>query len=226
MSTVLAMFTDGREHVFDRDRRESWGRWVGDCYRRVIFDDSGDPAFRDRLREAFTEWHIVSWPQRLGFGGTIASGWEWILANTQASHVAHLEDDFMLRVGVDLDGLVGILNRHPYLAQVALLRQPVNTDEAAAGTVLYPSSVDQADEYAVWTENRECFTTNPCVYRRSLLELGWPRGEESEGVFTHRLLAEGTPEASAEHVRFGYYGARAWAPLVEHVGTLRIGEGY
>lgn len=231
MSVALVMFTDGRDHVFDEDRRSSWEeRLHGDVDAKWIFDDSANEKFREQLLAAFPDWRITSWPKRRGFGGTIRRAWAMLNIMEPSEYVFHLEDDFTLAVDVELEQMRGILDRHPHLAQVALRRQPVNDLEIAAGGVveLDPGAYDQSgDGYAQWLEHRLYFTTNPCLYRRSLCAVGWPGGAFSEGHFTHdKLLAHGTPEAAAEHVRFALLGKRFDQVQVHHIGTLRAGEGY
>lgn len=226
----MVMFTDGRDHIFDEERRASWSQKLhGDIGQRWIFDDSDDAAFREALVENFPDWRITSWESRRGFGGTIRRAWAILHITERADYLFHLEDDFVLNADVDLDVMVGVLERHPHLVQLALRRQPVNDIEIEAGGVVEtnPGAYDQSgDGYAQWLEHRLYFTTNPCLYRRTLCSLGWPKGEHSEGHFTHdRILAHGSPEVSAEHARFGLLGRRFDAPLVEHVGK-RAGTGY
>lgn len=231
MTVAMAVFTDGRDHIFDLDRRASWDdRLHGELGQRWIFDDSADGAFRERLEHEFPGWRITSWPKRRGFGGTIRRAWAMLNIMEPAEYLFHLEDDFLLEVDVDLSQMRGVLERHPHLAQLALRRQPVNDVEIAAGGVVecHPASYDQSgDGYAQWLEHRLYFTTNPCLYRRTLCGVGWPGGALSEGHFTHdRMLALGTPEASAEHVRFGLLGRRYDPVHVTHIGKLRAGTGY
>jgi hypothetical protein len=75
------------------------------------------------------------------------------------------------------------------------------------------------DGRVFWTEHRRFFTTNPSVYRTSLCKLGWPQESESEGKFTHRLLADPL-------LRFAFWGRKFDPPLCEHIGTIRAGAGY
>lgn len=227
-NVALIMFTDGRDHVFDLDRIASWARIEEGCGERLIFDDSDDRRFRARLLSTFEGWTVTSWGERLGFGGSIRRAWELLAADPTISHLFHLEDDFRLIGDVDLNHMVGLLERHPHLVQVALKRQAWNDTEIAAGGIVEcnPHAYDQSgDEYAQWLEHRLFFTTNPSVYRRSLCGMTWPKGAHSEGVFTHGVLREGSPEASADKVRFAFLGKRYAPNLVEHFGR-RAGIGY
>ena len=96
-----------------------------------------------------------------------------------------------------------VLASEPYLAQMALRRQPWNAEERAAGGIVEQHPEDFYDRWTgqhEWLEHRRFFTTNPCLYRRQLLEHGWPEGTESEGHFSIQLRDLG--------YSFGYWGAR------------------
>lgn len=227
--TVAVVFTDGREHIFDEQRIRSWEPLVDACSRRIIFDDSADEGFGRRLRSRFvrseppaTAWTVVSWKRRHGFAGTIHEAWDYLRVALDPAYVLHLEDDFVLRADIEIEDLTGILERQPELAQVSLLRQPWNDAELAAGGIIqvHPERYrDAHDEHAEWVEHGQCFTTNPCVYRGSLLSsYVWPVCDRSEGVFTHELVFNG--------YRFAIFGRSTDAPRVEHVGAVRVGTGY
>lgn len=232
---AVALFTDGREYVFDEERIRSWTPLVTDPLvdSRYVFDDSGDWEFHDRLMDTFGPygWHVLSWPRRRGFAGTVRSAWQYLWLVSSAPYVLHLEDDFVLVDGdLTLARWLRALDGHGWLANMALLRQPWNTEEIAAGGVMRVRPADwftSGDGRDTWTEHRVCFTTNPTLYRASLLP-GWPDVDaDSEGLFTHRLLEEGTPECpTAKQLRFAYLGAADDPPRVEHIGVQRIGTGY
>lgn len=230
MSVAVIVFTDGRAHIFDEERIHSWDLMLnGIIGERWIFDDSNDGAFARELARTFPESRVVSWPKRLGFGGSIAAAWELLNRRSSSEYFFHLEDDFVLEEPVNLRAMAGVLDRHPHLVQLALLRQAWNETEISAGGIVQcnPDAYTCcADEYMCWLEHRLFFTTNPSVYRRTLVAGGWPEGETSEGVFTHRLLREGTVEASGERIRFAFLGDRQAVPMVRHVGTVRAGTGY
>lgn len=155
---------------------------------------------------------------RLGFAGAIQEGWRRVLA-TAAEYVVHWEADFIARTPVPVDRMIGVLRRHPHLAQISLKRQPVNEAERVAGGFIErdPDSYTEIHDGDVFTEHRVCFTTNPSVYRAELCRSGWPQVPRSEGVFTHQLLGAG--------LRFAVWGCKTDAPMVEHVGE-RAGRGY
>jgi hypothetical protein len=198
VSIALLLISDGREEPLAR------------CLASI---EAMVPAV-DRLV------HVDDADHRLGFAGAIAEGWRRVL-ETDADHVFHVEQDFEFREPVDLDGMAALLKRRPYLAQVALLRQPWNAAERAAGGIFqqHPSDyVEVEDEWAVWVEHRRFFTTNPSLYRRDLMRRGWPLVPHSEGMFTHALVRDPA-------VRFAFWGAKADPPRVHHLAD-RVGHGY
>lgn len=219
---VLAVFTDGREHIYDAIP-SALAHLKGPFTHRVIFDDSANPSNYRRLKDEFGPlFHIVPTQTRRGFGGTIQNAWRY-LSTMDEPFVFHAEDDFLYNRCVDLAALVTVLDEHPNLVQLALRRQPWNAEERAAGGIveMHPDIyTDRSDRYGnEWLEHRRNFTTNPSLYRRTLCDRGWPDVEHSEGIFTHRLLAD-------SDTRFGYWGARHSGEWVEHVGALRAGSNY
>lgn len=226
MIAVLVM-TDGRRDCVYRSIPEFFRmvrgeRLVSDY---VIHDDSADPDYRAWLKETYPGWTLIGGQERLGFGGAIQNAWAWLLEHTAAAHVFHLEDDFLITRTVDLSLMVDTLAAHPHLQQLALLRGPVNPEERAAGGIIEQHPLDyvgvtwpHAGRPLGWREHRRFFTTNPSLYRRELMQRGWPTGPESEGHFGLQLFAE-DPAA-----RCAFWGAAGeWC---EHIGHERVGAGY
>ncbi len=205
---------------------------VGPIAERWVFDDSGDPAFRDWLTADYPQYRQIHRPSRVGFGGAIRASWKHLRAHSSADWVLHLEEDFVFNRPVDLAAMATVLANQPYLAQMALRRQPWNAQEHAVGGIVeqHPEAyADCSDETGrEWLEHRLFLTTNPCLYRRALCDVGWLDGPISEGRMGFLLkedigLPWGVPPAD---VRFGYWGARSDSPWVEHIGHLRTGSGY
>ena len=228
---LLLVMDDGRRDYLDATVRSLALSLYGPVVRRVIHDDSGDPAYGDRLREDYPSWRVFSTGGRSGFGGAIRSAWQLIERDyPEVTHVLHVEGDFTLNRAVDVGAMCALLDRHPHLVQVVLMRQPWNATEKAAGSLwaTRPANSwdDRTDAQTAWVEHRHWFSTNPCVYRRSLLNVGWPEGAESEGRFGLGLLERGTPEVSGDDVRFAFWGTRDDGPWVTHIGEVRAGGGY
>jgi hypothetical protein len=119
--------------------------------------------------------------------------------------------------------MVAVMDRNPHLQQMSLLRQPWNEIEAAAGGIMQCNPDDFVEcSYGPnqWVEHRRFFTTNPCLYRKSLIESRtWPLGPQSEGIFSIELLSD--PRATC-----GIWGKKFGTPKVEHIGYERTGIGY
>lgn len=219
---ALLVMTDGRDHVFETlPTAEAF--LLGGISEVWIHDDSGRPERGDQLRRAFPHAHVVQTAGRSGFAGAIRSAWAMLRAGSVADFVFHLEDDFRFFRVVELDRMARVLVERPYLAQLALRRQPWNAEEIAAGGIVeqHPGDfVEVTDPHGnQWLEHRRFFTTNPSLYRRELLGQEWPAGEQSEGRFSIELFED--PAA-----RSGYWGSRASGEWVEHIGHHRAGTGY
>lgn len=189
--------------------------------RRWMFDDTGDSEHRQALRAEFPDFDHIDGGPRQGFGGAIQSAWAQLLEHSIADNVFHLEQDFTFNRPVDLEDMMMTLQHEPHLAQIALRRQPWNPAEEAAGGVVEVAPDDFTEchgPWGVWLEHRRFFTTNPSVYRRSLMERCWPDGARSEGVFSAELFAAGAG--------CGYWGSRVSGEAVHHIGHERIGVGY
>lgn len=220
---ALLVITDGRKDCIARTIPSAIEQLDGPINEWWMYDDSGDAEHRDWLMREFPQftliWHVDG---RQGFGGAIREAWEIIGSQSAAEYVFHLEDDFTFNRPVPLDDMMEVLDENPLLAQVALRRQAWNDLERAAGGVIEVQPAAYVDvrghDYSYLVHDL-FWTTNPSLYRRSLLtETEWPIGKHSEGMFTIALLERG--------YRFAYFGERTDAPWVHHIGTERAGKGY
>jgi hypothetical protein len=221
--------TDGRRDCITQTIPSALSHLQGPVDGRIIHDDSGDAGYRRWLGVTFPDFEIVGTPTRQGFAGAYASAWRH-LSRLPYRWVFATEDDFVFLRPVDLAAVAGVMAPRPHLTQMALRRQPCNAAEHAAGGVveLNPGAYIQMHDYAgrAWLEHQQFWTTNPALYRRSLCGTGWPVGANSEGQFTHRLLAHGTPEVAGGAAWFGYWGAKSSGVWVQHIGHQRVGVGY
>lgn len=176
--------------------------------------------------------HVDDRAHRLGFAGAIRHGWNLLRALdglSEIDYVFHLEEDWLFDRYVDLEAMARLLLEYPALAQVALRRNAVNAQERAAGGVveMWPDEYTQkafarhwratGPEWHLWLEHGLYFTTNPCLYRRSLVEdAEWPNVPGSEAAFTAEMLRRGC--------RFALWGGRG-GTWVTHTGE-RSGTGY
>lgn len=230
MSVALLVVTDGRDDYLARTLGSANEHLHGPVSERWMFDDTGDSAYRARLVERYPMFNHIHAGRRQGFGGAIRAAWQHLAAHSAADWVFHLEQDFLFRRPVVLADLVEVVAERPYLVQMALRRQSWNAEEHAAGGVVqrYPEAFRQRcdDRGHCWLEHRLFFTTNPCLYRRSLCRRGWPDGQHSEGRFSLGLLEQGVDDVPPGEVRCGYWGALDSGEWVEHIGQERVGSGY
>lgn len=225
---VVAVFGHGRWDCLDQTLSSFEQNVDPDLIAaRLVFDDSTDPAHQERIADVYDWWGVVGGTERLGFGGNIARAWQ-VLQGIHAPYVFHLEEDFTFTRPIDLAGMIRVLDTQQHLVQLALLRQPWGRAERATGGFIAAdpdSFTDCTDGEHEWFEHRKFFTTNPSLYRKSLTRDRWPTQPHSEGVFTHRLLAEGIP--GCENPTFGYWGRTDQTPAVHHIGDDRAdGTGY
>jgi hypothetical protein len=214
---ALMVLTDGcRDGCLDRTVTSAKEALPWDDFDiRVLVTDSPHAA---RLGERYDGDFAVcdTGARRAGFAGTIAAGWHMLRG---VDHLFHLEDDFTFNRPVPLYQMRAILDRYPHLAQMSLLRQAWNASERAAGGVMQVNPENYAHWHSDgtrWVEQGAYFTTNPSLIPGAVVERGWPQVPNSEGIFTHQLLADG--------YRFGIWGAgEEW---VEHIGLERTGNGY
>lgn len=223
---ALLVMTDGRDEYLDRcvgqptDNLPGFESLITEWW---MHDDTGDDAYRSALAARYPDFTQLHEGGRRGFGGAIRHAWETLRLESKADFVLHLEADFLFTREVDLAAMLEVLQARPYLAQMALRRQPWNDQERAAGGVVEANPdafTEVADGRHVWLEHRAFFTTNPSLYRRSLCDFGWPSRPRSEGLFAHALWA------SDPDLRAGYWGARDSGEWVEHIGQERVGSGY
>lgn len=229
MAIALLVITDGRADTLTRAIESAQQNLSGDVTERWMYDDSGDDEHRAWLRERFPEFRVFDAGPRQGFGGAIRAAWTRLLNASLAGSVFHCEDDFLFNRPVDLDAMDEVVRTFPHLAQMCLRRQPWNAEERAAGGVVEVHPDDYWDCWMGdywWLEHRLFWTTNPGLYRREVMEAGWPTGEHSEGRFTHQLLHQGYDIIPGDEIRFGYWGLRQDAPWVHHIGHERVGVGY
>ncbi len=159
----------------------------------------------------------------LGFCATTGRAWRESAADGPA-FVYWLEHDFLHERPVNLLHLAWVLLSHPEVAQMSLMRQPVNPQEVKAGGIVKASPggfVSRRTGSArggrhSWKEQGIYWTTNPCLFRLDIVEQAeWPTEDGCEGRLTIALREQG--------YSFGVWGSgEEW---VRHVG-VRSGFGY
>jgi hypothetical protein len=204
-SWTLLVVTDGRDGYLEQATDSMWAMLPGPD-RRVMVDDTGDPAHTALLRVMFPDFDVHGREGRRGLAEAVRFGWG--LCDTD--YVFHAEDDFTYNRPVDVIGMAATLRENPTLSQMCLLRQPWNAEEQAAGGIVEKDPADYIDRDG-WLEHRRLFSLNPCLIPRHIYELGWSDGNERG--FTDLLLDLG--------YTFGYWGSRGDPPAVTHIGRAR-----
>jgi hypothetical protein len=225
VSTCLVVVTDGRRDCLAQTMRsatEALGLATFD--ERIIVNDSIDHDYGRWLELQFGGGFRILHPDagKRGFAGAVQAGWAAIRAIPRAELVFWLEDDFTFNAPLDLTAIAQVLDQQQHLAQIVLKRQPWSTAEIAAGGIveMHPDDyIERTDGARVWTEHRRFWSTNPSMFRADTCWRDWPAGRQSEGIFTHELLADAD-------TRFAFWGAKHAEPLVTHIGDIRAGHGY
>lgn len=218
-TTALLVMTDGRDEYLKKTVSSAMTMLTGNIVERWMHDDTGDEVYRDKLRAQYPTFnHIGNGPRR-GFGGAYAYAWENLRVGSKAKFIFNLEQDFVFNREIPLDDMAKVLNENPDVHQMALRRQAWNSEEIKAGGVIerWP---DQFHQEEGWISHRLFFTTNPSLYRRTLLDRSWPTTEEAEGHFGIQLLSE-DPIGKC-----GYWGQKTDLPWVTHIGVKRNGSIY
>lgn len=219
---LLALFiTDGRRECIARTVPSFFEALDLELDRAIVVDDSGDPDYRSFLRSTFPELELRAHDSRRGHAETMRDAFE-IVAEVDPDLVVHVEDDFLFVKPLELEAMAKILELRPHLCQIALRRQAWYPSELRAGGIVEkaPEFYRDCSEGALrWLEHRLFFTTNPTLYRRDLVDLGWPAGARSERAFARRVFADPL-------TRSAFFGAREEPPRVIHIGEERAGYGY
>lgn len=216
----LLVMTDGRRQYIHKTLASAAKQLRGPIEAKFIYDDSGDEANHGWLRTEFPDFHVIYQPTRQGFGGAIYSAWNRI-KQYDFDYIFHLEDDFLFNREIPLESMIKVLEYNPHLYQVALKRQPWNSEEIRAGGFMemWPSEFQQRDG---WISHKLFFTSNPNIYRKSLIESrSYPNNiEGAERQFSIEIL-ESDPLAE-----FGFFGQKSDKPWVHHIGVQRSGGTY
>lgn len=150
----------------------------------------------------------------MGFCGAVRYAWERVRKDPrQFEYVFHLEEDWRFDREFSIESMARVLEVEPMIAQVALRRGA----EPGEGWGVLAEFPDEFTDRGEWLEHELFFTTNPCLYRRSLADYEWPRGPGCEGVFGQML--------SEMRWSFAYWGDRYDVPWITHTGQ-RTGHGY
>lgn len=217
---ALLIMTDGRRDYIGETVSSAFYNLDGPIIEKWMHDDSGDEDNRRWLESRFPSFtHIGQGPRR-GFGGAYDFAWKTLAAQSKADYIFNLEDDFTFNRIIPLEDMIQVLEENPNVYQMALRRQAWSSEEIRVGGVIerWPESFHQQPN---WISHRLFFTTNPSLYRKSLIETRtYPNVKDSEGHFSQSIVAS-DPDA-----QFGYWGRKTDAPWVTHIGVKRKGDSY
>lgn len=207
MRTALVVTTDGRVDYLDQAIESLRVNLLGQIGSCILVND--EPEAEHLLVGRYPDFHLVSHPKRRGLAGAVRSAWT-AAQRTGASYVFHMEDDFVFNEPVDITNLRVILEANGELAQVVLKRQAWNDEEKRAGGIIecHPHHYTDRDGFI---EHGRIFSLNPCLIPVTVVDLGWPDGNEAE--FTQMCLQAG--------LSFAFYGQRDDPPRVTHIGDHR-----
>lgn len=215
---ALLLMTDGRTEYIHQTISSSYSMLRGPITERWMHDDSGDEEHRQWLRTRFPDFAHIGEGPRKGFGGAYSFAWKTLATKSEASFIFNLEDDFTFNRNIPLEDMARVLNDNPHVYQMALRRQAWNQEEIRAGGVIerWPDNFKQEDG---WISHRMFFTTNPSLYRKSLVATRrLPDVKDSEGHFHHSIIN------SDPNALYGYWGLKTDSPWVNHIGRIR-GKG-
>jgi hypothetical protein len=214
MKITLLVFTDGR--------LEYLARAIASLKENVLCNFSAlrivndEPKAAEHLTQTYSPlgFEVVSNPSRIGFCGSIQRAWDSLPEGTE--WVFHCEDDFVYNEPIPVMDMIKVLQEHPYLAQMALLRQAVNSEEKAAGGILQAHPgwwTEKQWGWFKWLEYNVCMTTNPSVYPVKVTRYPYGNAGDGEGAISKLLREEG--------YLYGYWDGLDQTPKVTHIGEHR-----
>jgi len=176
---------------------------------------------------------------RRGYCGATSALWGHAVdaaRSVDAEHVFWLEHDFVFKKNVNVAALGAIL-RDDTIAQVSLMRQPVNAQEKRRGRVLGHGDDGVTTELlvgkgvaghagafegGVWLRHSRYFTTNPSLMRTAFMR---DHPFARTGSAPYDIECEGRYGADLRAAGFEFAVWGDGTPWVQHIGT-RDGKGY
>ena len=173
-------------------------------YDRIVFvDDSGD----DETASYLSRYGDVISTGRTGYNAAMKA----VCARARGEGpFCFWEEDFTATEVIDLAAIAKTLAERPYLAQIALLRQPWFPVERESGGLI--EALQARGETVALVdgvlEQTATFTCNPSVWAAGVAERGWPDGDWSEDAKRDQLLAEGYSFGFVPGQRVNHFGRR------------------
>lgn len=180
----------------------SIGATIGlDRFDRKILSIDGPPP------TGFDGWEVLSTgPERQGLTANVTQAWGALTDDDEM--VFDTEDDFLIE-DAPLNRMADVLDTYPHVANMTLVRQPVNPWEQQAGGLLWSEHFN--GDFTIhdgWMEQRRLWSINPSVLHASTLRAITPGVE--------KLL---TTQARNRDWTFGFWGHPTDPPRAIHIGT-------
>ncbi len=211
----LVVITDGRQSCIEQTINRFNQTIEYPFFEKIIVDDSADLRYHTFLSNRFPEFTIISHETRRGLAGAVISAWASI--SKDSDYIFHLEDDFLIDRPLDINYMATILIQNPHLAQIALVRAPVNPPEEEVGGFVFQHLEDYSQKENFFEHDR-LFTLNPSLYPMSTVAVGWPVGG-GESEFTSKI------HSFNKEYKFAFLGEIYSSPYVTHIGGQRS-EGW
>jgi GT2 family glycosyltransferase len=214
---VVVCITNGARDTLAKTIHSARTMLQGPVGRWVICD--GSKGKHGRIAAENPDWDVIDTGQDPGYGLAMSRAYDIAVASGQP-WVFWLEDDFTFPQPMDLRAMQSVMDQHPDLAQLALLRQAWYEPEIEAGGII-EAAPDKFTQREGCVAHRAFWTSNPMLCRRSLLARHrWPKGQYSEGRFGRQLFTADRQAHSA------FYGSIGDPPRTTHIGEERAGRGY
>jgi hypothetical protein len=218
----LLITTNGRKQYIV-PTIDSWKNFIEKHVdKKIITDDSGNPEYRQWLRDTFPDFEVVALgEQNMGFSHLLKT-WTTSL-EFKSEYILLLEDDFLLLEDIDLEYILNTLDKNPNLLQMTLKRQAWSNEEVAAGGMIERIyKEDKFIQHDGWFTQREFFTTNPSFIninrlREHAKQIYQPDELISEAEFGSRIFNNNPDAYSA------FLGNIFDTHKVEHIGHIRTG---
>jgi hypothetical protein len=193
---------------------------TGPIVQRVVYSDWGREIDMELAGLVEPFGFYVAGPQRhLGYTQNMQQMWRYLGKRARGSHIFQAEDDFLYTRPVDLGAMLGVLEQHPDVAQITLLREAFYEREFEKGTILgWPLAefTSSGNNGTSMLTHRLFWSQNPSLFRKSITDTAWPLEDSSERIFGNILTKKGK--------RFALWGDGE--PYLRHIGSVRAGESY
>jgi hypothetical protein len=219
----LIVFTDGRTNCLSETLLSFHEKVQYVFTEKIIINDCLGEHERivvDSLAEKYGFLAIHN-NVKIGFSGVYNLGWS--IVSKESDYLFNLEDDFTFNEEIDINSMINIIDKNPYLIQLVLKRQAWNDEEKKVGGIIeqWAELYEEKEIDGIkWSEHNLFYSTNPSLTPRWVFEKGWVLGNNSEAKFSQKIFSEGDYKSA-------YLGGKFDTPKVHHIGQERVSNiGY